>query len=286
MSNILRHQPKMNKLADNAYPMFVALLTTNAIDRQLVMGQLANSLVIRSAQNLHDITHTKALINTVDSRQRFARIHESVVLFWRVETDVAVTTRLLTPLAKIVQQHQTTTGLRLGKRPHRIELMPFDIQQLPGRFLFEATAQPCHISRIVKQHCFRRQAVTPGAAGFLVIGLDVARNIEMHHEAYVGFVDSHAKRHGRYDDLQVITLEFLLHFCTYSVFQPGMISPGANASALQTRGGIFYFSATVTVDNTGLTALLLHVAHQLIERLKLLHQHVANVRAVKAADLN
>ena len=31
---------------------------------------------------------------------------------WRVKTDIAVAARLLTPFAKIVQQHQTATGLR------------------------------------------------------------------------------------------------------------------------------------------------------------------------------
>lgn len=107
----------------------------------------------------------------------------------------------------------------------------------------------------------------------------------MHHEAYVRFVDSHTERHGRYHDLQVIALEFLLHFSAYGVFQPGMISPGADTPALQTRGGIFNFGAAVAVDNSRLTALLLRSASA-IERLKFLHQHVANIRAVKAADLN
>ena len=108
----------------------------------------------------------------------------------------------------------------------------------------------------------------------------------MHHEAYVRFVDPHTERHGRHHDLQVVALEFLLHLGAYGIFQPSMISPGADATALQTRGGVLDFSATVTVDNARLAALLLHIAHQLIERLKFLHQHVANVRAVKAADLN
>ncbi len=108
----------------------------------------------------------------------------------------------------------------------------------------------------------------------------------MHHETYVGFVDPHAERHGCHHNLQIIALEFLLHVGAYGIFQPGMISPGTDAPALQARGGVFYLGATVTVDNAGLTALLLHIAHQLIERLKLLHQHVANIWAVEAADLN
>ena len=108
----------------------------------------------------------------------------------------------------------------------------------------------------------------------------------MHHEAHVGFVDPHAERYGRYHNLQIIALEFFLHLGAHAVFQPGMISPGADPPALQTRGSIFDFGAAVTVNNAGLTALFLHIAHQLIERLKFLHQHVANIRAVKAADLN
>ncbi len=108
----------------------------------------------------------------------------------------------------------------------------------------------------------------------------------MHHEAHVRFVDPHAERHGRHHNLQVIALEFFLHFSAHAVFQPGMISPGADATTLQARSGVFDFGAAVTVNNAGLTTLFLHIAHQLIERLKFLHQHVANIRAVKAADLN
>ena len=65
-----------------------------------------------------------------------------------------------------------------------------------------------------------------------------------------------------------------------------MIGRRANSPTLQARGGILYFRTTVTVNNPRLTALFLYITHQLIERFELLHQHVANVRAVKTADLN
>ena len=164
--------------------------------------------------------------------------------------------------------------------------MTFDILQLPLRLLFQATAQPRHIRWIVKQHRFRGQAITPGASGFLIIGFDIARNIKVDHEADVWFIDAHAERHRRHHNLQVIALEFFLHVRTDIVFKPGVISRCADTLALQTRCGVFYFRTTITVNNPRLTALFLHVAHQLIERFELLHQHVANIRAIKTADLN
>ena len=164
--------------------------------------------------------------------------------------------------------------------------MTFDILQLPLRLLFQTTAQPRHIGRIVKQHRFRGQAITPGATGFLIIGFDIARNIKVDHEANVWFIDAHAERHRRHHNLQVIALKFFLHVGANIIFQPSMIGRRANSLALQARSGVFYFRPAVAVDNAGLTALFLHVAHQLIERFELLHQHVANIRTVKTADLN
>ena len=101
--------------------------------------------------------------------------------------------------------------MRFGEGPHRVKLVAFDILQLPLRFLFQTAAQPRHIRRVVKQHRFRRQTITPGAAGFLIVGFDIARNVEMHHKAHVGLVDPHPERHRCDHDLQVVALEFFLH---------------------------------------------------------------------------
>ena len=108
----------------------------------------------------------------------------------------------------------------------------------------------------------------------------------MDHEADVRLVDAHAKRHGRHHNLQVIALKFFLHVDANIIFQPGMIGRRANSLALQARSGVFDFRPAVAVNNPRLTALFLHVAHQLIERFEFLHQHVANIRTVKTADLN
>ncbi|MNC27022.1 hypothetical protein D3C75_751790 [compost metagenome] len=108
----------------------------------------------------------------------------------------------------------------------------------------------------------------------------------MRDKPHIGFVDTHAKSHSGDNNLQIVALEFFLHFGANLVFKPRVISASADPFALQTRGGVFNFCAAIAVNNAGFSALVLYVTHQLIERFKLLHQHVANIRAVKATDLN
>ena len=108
----------------------------------------------------------------------------------------------------------------------------------------------------------------------------------MHHKADVRLVNAHPEGHRRHHDLQIVALEFLLHLGAHVVFQTGMVSRRANTAALQPGGGVFHFRTAVAVDNARFAALILNVAHQLVERLEFLHQHIADVWTVEAADLN
>ena len=218
LGNILRGKAEMDQLADDAYPVLVALVFPDAVNRQLVVPHVADTLVVSPTQHFDDVAHPKALVHASDSRERFARVHQTVVLLRRVEADIAVAARRLSPFTKVVEQYQTAASLRFGEGTHRVKLVAFDILQLPLRFLLETAAQPRHIRRIVKQHRFRRQAITPGAAGFLIIGFDIARDIKVHHKAHVGLVDPHPERHRCDHDLQVVALEFFLYVGADVVF--------------------------------------------------------------------
>jgi len=66
----------------------------------------------------------------------------------------------------------------------------------------------------------------------------------------------------------------------------GVVGPDAEPPALQSRGGVFHLRPAVAVDNAALAALILNVTQQLIGGFKFLHQRVANIGAVKAADLD
>lgn len=108
----------------------------------------------------------------------------------------------------------------------------------------------------------------------------------MDHKADVGLINPHAEGHGGDHHLQVITLESFLHLCAPFVIQPRVVSGDTQATALQTGSGVFHFGAAVAVNNATFSALVLDKAPQLIERFELLYQGVADIRAVKAANLN
>ena len=103
LGNILRGKAEVDQLADNTHPVLMALVFPDAVNRQLVVTHIADTLVVSPAQHFNDVAHPKALVHASDSRERFARVHQAIVLLRRVEADIAVAARRLTPFTKVVE---------------------------------------------------------------------------------------------------------------------------------------------------------------------------------------
>ncbi len=80
-----------------------------------------------------------------------------------------------------------------------------------------------------EQQAFARQTIAARAAGFLVIALDIFRQIVMHHETDVGFVDAHAEGDGGADHADFIAQKRFLIPAALVRLQAGVIRRGANA---------------------------------------------------------
>src|SRR5207244_11083219 len=87
-----------------------------------------------------------------------------------------------------------------------------------------------------EQQTFARQTVASGAPGLLIIALDVFRQIVMHHEADVGFIDAHAERDGGANHPDFIAQELLLIAGAVLGLHAGVIGRGLRAIAVQFRG--------------------------------------------------
>ena len=61
-----------------------------------------------------------------------------------------------------------------------------------------------------EQQAFARQTIAAGAAGFLVVALDVFRQIVVNDETHVGFVDAHAEGDRRADDADFVAQKSFL----------------------------------------------------------------------------
>ncbi len=107
----------------------------------------------------------------------------------------------------------------------------------------------------------------------------------MHHKAHVGFINPHAKRHGRHHNLQVITLKRLLHPSAFIGVHPRMVTGSTNVVSAQFFSEHFDFFPAATIDDAALPALRFQIADHLRNRLMFFHQHVANVRAIKTAQI-
>ena len=108
----------------------------------------------------------------------------------------------------------------------------------------------------------------------------------MHHEAHVGLVDAHAERHRRHHYLDIILEEGILGLLALLERQPRMIGRRLAAVAGQSLGHLLHPITTGAVNNPAIALLALHVAQQLFGRLELLHQAVADIRAIEAGGVD
>jgi len=76
-------------------------------------------------------------------------------------------------------------------------------------------------------------AVAPRAPGFLIIGFDAFRQIEMRHEAHVRFIDAHAERNGGDDHDAVLVDEAILMAGTQAGVQACMVGQRLDAGLAQ-----------------------------------------------------
>ena len=72
-------------------------------------------------------------------------------------------------------------------------------------------------------------AVAAGAAGFLVVAFDRARQIDVRDEAHVGLVDAHAEREGGDHDDAVLAQEFFLMAAARVVVHAAVVRPARSS---------------------------------------------------------
>src|SRR5438309_613173 len=99
--------------------------------------------------------------------------------------------------------------------------------------LLDKTRLLYHIARAEKQHAFAGQAIAPGPPRFLIVAFDVLRQVMMHDEADIRFVNSHPERDRRRDHACVVAQKKLLMFCSLLRFESGVIWLCFNSIAAQ-----------------------------------------------------
>jgi hypothetical protein len=107
-----------------------------------------------------------------------------------------------------------------------------------------------------EQQAVAGQAVASGAAGFLVVALDVFRQVVVDDPADVGLVDAHAEGDGGADDAGVVAEKLFLVGGAFLGGEAGVVGTGGKAAAGEGLGHAFGGGAAGAVDDAALGSRL------------------------------
>ena len=158
---------------------------------------------------------------------------------------------------------------------------------LVGNVLFvDLTAAQGHVLQPVKRERVGGQAVAPGAADFLIIGLDARRHVGMGDETHVRLVDPHAESDGREGDDAVLAQKAVLIGVAPRLVEPGVINQRLKSLFGKIFREPFGPGARGAIDNAALSAARAQKTLQLFARLVLGGECQRNIGPVEGMDEN
>ena len=170
-------------------------------------------------------------MHAVDAREEFARGIRGIGRLRRVQAVIAIPTGRAV-FAKVAQQLHTPAlgGFRQGQQG--VEFGAQHLLERIGRRAFvDHPALVHHVLQAVEHPGVGGLAIAAGAAGFLVVALDVLGAVQVGHKTHIGFVDAHAKGHGGHHDDAFFAQEAVLVRLTHRAIEAGVVGQGLEAAS-------------------------------------------------------
>ena len=142
-----------------------------------------------------------------------------------------------------------------------------------------------HVAGAEEQHAFTRQPVAARAPGFLVVTLDVFRQVVVDDEPDVRLVDAHAEGDGGADHPHVVAQEKLLVFAALPGCQSGVIRPGLDTVLVEPQRDALRGLARLAIDDAAFPGPRADEFQHLGVGLVFGQDAVGKVRAVEAGDI-
>ena len=145
---------------------------------------------------------------------------------------------------KIFQKSLTAAGSSLAKAQESPQLAPLNALLLFGRFrLLDKILAQRNIAEAIGEPSRRGQAVPPGPARLLVVGLEATGKIEVGHKAHVRLIDPHPKGYGSHHQHRLLLEEALLVGRPLFGAEAGVVRPGVKAQIAQPLASLLYIFA-------------------------------------------
>src|SRR5215218_4762384 len=163
------------------------------------MAEAAHFLVIVAGKHVGEMRDAETHFRPERSRQQFARDFRRIDRRRRLEAIVAIAALLRRILPEVAEEDRAATAGGFDEGGHRVE--PLALIRAPrGLYLgLDTLARAGEIFCAPEQPGLGGIAVTPGAAGLLVISFDRLRDAGMSDETDVRLVDAHAEGDRRRD---------------------------------------------------------------------------------------
>ena len=233
-------QTEPQQLAPERLPGVALEFLADTVGRKFVMPPLPNRLRIAAGQHFDDVVKPESeaalLLHAQNAGEKFLRRHRAIEGLARVETVVAAIAGFVRPfLRKIAQERGAPAFSGLGVMHHLAQLFARD-PRFALAFFLDETRLFHHIAGAEEEHAIARQPVASGPPGFLIIALDVLRQVVVHDEADVRLVDPHPEGDRRAHHAHVVAQEHLLILRALFRFQAGVIRLRRDAVGVQFRG--------------------------------------------------
>src|SRR5665213_859088 len=246
----LPEKTEPHQFAANRGPFGTAVFLADAEGRKLRVIPFADFFRVRAGEDLDNVVQPDAktvfLTNSIDAGKKFLRGQRAVEggarrkavvaraavcsgigilpvsfgLFLRTHRQDACATKLF---AKIREQFLSPAASAFGVVDHLLQLFAGDLLFLRAGLFVNEHGLLHHVAGAEEQDAFARQAVAARAAGFLIIALDVFRQIVVDDKTDVRLVDAHAEGDGRANHAHVVAQKKFLMLAALLRRQPGVI---------------------------------------------------------------
>ncbi len=203
------------------------------------MPALPHRFGLRAGQHFDDVIQSEPeaalLVDAMDTGEKLLRRDRAVESLARGQAIIATAARLVRPfLAEVAQEGGAPAFARLRVMHHLAQLLARDPRFTLALFIDE-TGLLDHIARAEEEDAFARQTVAPGAPGFLIVALDVLRQIVVDHETHVRFVDPHSESDRGGDHAHIIAQKHFLMPAALARVEAGVVRLRRNAVGVQLR---------------------------------------------------
>ena len=281
-----REHALREQLSNHPAPLLLAQVGTDSEGAQRSVVVLLHLGGLLAQQDVDGLAGTELLasfaLQSNNSREHLLGGNCSIPRFRRRDASIAIAARRA-GLPKVGEQLHPPTGDRLAQGEHRVKVRAetaavgqITLRRLDHPALLHDILQP------VGQPCGRRQAVTPGPTGLLVVPLDRLRKVEVGDEANIRLVDPHPESDRRDHDHAVFAQKASLVGGPSSGIQTRVVRQRGDAVVDQVLGARFDGCSRQAVHDAGVAIMLGAQQRQQLGLLVVLgHDAVLDVRAVE-----